>query len=76
VLLLLGKSVSSGLTDITHFCSFGDLFNVKDKGRIRYLVWLATTWNFWKTRNNVIFNGGIPDVLALLEDIKLNSWVW
>jgi hypothetical protein len=55
---------------------FGDLFKVKDKGRVRHLVWLAAIWCMWKLRNNVIFKGDLPDTSSLLEEIKLISWVW
>ncbi|CAJ2672610.1 uncharacterized protein LOC123895689 [Trifolium pratense] len=70
------KTLPLGAAGIDHFMAFGELFNVKDKWRIRHLVWLATTWNLWKVRNNVIFNGGIMDESALLEEIKLTSWLW
>ncbi|XP_045809826.1 uncharacterized protein LOC123904180 [Trifolium pratense] len=76
VLSWLQNSLPLGAAGIDHFMAFGELFNVKDKGRIRHLVWLATTWNLWKVRNNVIFNGDILDASALLEEIKLTSWLW
>jgi hypothetical protein len=36
---------------------------LKDDGRVCHLKWLATTSNIWKHKNNVIFNGVIPDTL-------------
>jgi hypothetical protein len=56
--------------------SFGELFNLKDAGKIRFLVWLATTWNVWNLRNKVIFNGDAPEPSTLLEAIKISSWTW
>jgi hypothetical protein len=35
-----------------------------------------TTWNIWKLRNNVIFNGTLPVVLSIVDDIKVSSWIW
>jgi hypothetical protein len=40
-----------------HFMLFGDLFRIKDAGRVRYLIWLAVTWNISQLRNDVIFKG-------------------
>ncbi|XP_045797681.1 uncharacterized protein LOC123891843 [Trifolium pratense] len=76
VLNWLGKTLPLGAEGWYHFILFGDQFNVKDKGRVRYLVWLATTWNIWKLRNLVIFKGVIPDALSVVDAIKLFSWVW
>ncbi|CAJ2639614.1 uncharacterized protein LOC123915271 [Trifolium pratense] len=76
VLKWIGLSTPMDVEGIDHFLLFGELFKVKDKGRVRHLVWLATTWNLWKMRNNVIFQGVIPDSSALLDSIKLSSWIW
>ncbi|CAJ2654228.1 unnamed protein product [Trifolium pratense] len=76
VLSWLGTSLQTGVEGRDHFLLFGDLFKMKDKGRVRYLVWLATTWNISNLRNKVIFKGNIPDVSSLLETIKLHSWLW
>jgi hypothetical protein len=40
------------------------------------LIWLATSWNIWMFRNNVILNVVIPDVASLLDEIKIISWMW
>ncbi|CAJ2634841.1 unnamed protein product [Trifolium pratense] len=72
----LGLLTTLDAEGIDHFLLFGELFKVKDKGRVRHLVWLATTWNLWKLRNKVIFKGEIPDISALLDSIKLFSWIW
>jgi hypothetical protein len=41
----VGKSLPVGEVGWNHFMLFGDLFKVKDDGRVRNLIWLATTWN-------------------------------
>jgi hypothetical protein len=48
----------------------GIYLSKKKRGRINYLIWLATSWNIWKHRNNVIFSGITPNASTLLEDIK------
>jgi hypothetical protein len=58
------------------FFLFDDLVKLKKGGRVSHRIWLTTTWNLWKLRNNVIFNGVIPDASSLLDDIKAISWMW
>jgi hypothetical protein len=60
----------------THFSSFGTLFNYQKGGQTNHLIWLAPTWNIWKLRNQVAFNGVIPNASSLLQDIKSFSWLW
>ncbi|KAK2357157.1 hypothetical protein QL285_094457 [Trifolium repens] len=59
-----------------HFVSFGDLSNSKVDGRVRHLIWLATTWIIWKHRNNVIFNGALPDTKLIIDEVKTFAWLW
>ncbi|XP_045791976.1 uncharacterized protein LOC123886728 [Trifolium pratense] len=76
VLSWLGTSLQTGVEGRDHFLLFGDFLKMKDKGRVRYLVWLATTWNIWNLRNKVIFKGNISDVSSLLKTIKLHFLLW
>jgi hypothetical protein len=69
-------SLPTGSTGINHFSKFGDMIKTKKGGRVRQLIWLATTWNIWKHRNSVIFNGVIPNVSSLVDEIKFGSWIW
>jgi hypothetical protein len=46
------------------------------KSFILRVIWLAITWNIWKHRNNVVFNGIILNAFSLLDDIKTYFWVW
>jgi hypothetical protein len=59
-----------GVEGWNHFSLYGNLFKNKKGGHTNHLIWLATTWNIWKLRNNVIFNGVIPKASSLVEDIK------
>jgi hypothetical protein len=72
----IGKDIPTGMESCDHFMLFGELFKLKDDGKICFLVWLATTWNVWNLRNKVIFNGATPEASTLLEDIKISSWIW
>ena len=40
------------------------------------VIWLAFVWVLWKDRNNCVFNNMTFDHLALIEKIKLNSFLW
>lgn len=40
------------------------------------MVLMATTWNLWKMRNDMLFNNGEEDASSLLFHIKLVSWLW
>jgi hypothetical protein len=72
----VGKSLPVGEVGWNHFMLFGDLFKVKDDGRVRYLIWLATTWNIWKHRNNIVFNGVLSEAKLVIDEIKISSWAW
>jgi hypothetical protein len=40
-----------------HFNTFGALVKSKRFAKARHVIWLATTWNIWQTRNNIMFRG-------------------
>ncbi|KAK2454307.1 hypothetical protein QL285_001883 [Trifolium repens] len=40
------------------------------------LIWHATVWSLWNSRNNVIFDNGVTDPEKVVDDIKLLSWKW
>jgi hypothetical protein len=47
------------------------------KGRLgHYLIWHATVWMIWRSRNNIIFSYGVIDSEKVEDDIKLLSWRW
>jgi hypothetical protein len=73
----LGKNIQTGVDRWNHFLLFGDLVRLKKGGgRISRLIWLVTMWSIWKHRNEVIFKGVTPDAIALLNNIKMISWLW
>jgi hypothetical protein len=72
----VGKRLSMDAVSWNHFSLFGTLFNFQKGGRINHLLWLATTWNIWKLRNQVVFNGVTRNAFLLLDDIKSFSWLW
>jgi hypothetical protein len=40
------------------------------------LIWHATVWTIWNSRNNVIFSNGVIDAEEVSDAIKLLSWRW
>jgi hypothetical protein len=41
-----------------------------------YIIWLATVWQLWLTRNNLNFRKESVDIDSVLEAIKRCSWEW
>jgi hypothetical protein len=39
-------------------------------------IWCAVMWTVWRHRNKIIFDNGVVDGAAILEEIKLASWKW
>ncbi|KAK2406586.1 hypothetical protein QL285_042301 [Trifolium repens] len=39
-------------------------------------IWCAVLWTVWRHRNRIIFDNGVVDAAAILEDIKIASWKW
>jgi hypothetical protein len=73
----VGKNIATGTSCWNHFLLFGNLVRLKKGGGwVSRLIWLATMWSLWKHRNNVIFNGAIPDATTLLNEIKCVAWFW
>jgi hypothetical protein len=66
----VGKSLPEGVDGWNHFSLYCNLFKNSKGVRISHLIWLSTTWNIWKLRNDVVFNGVIPKASTLVEDIK------
>ncbi|XP_058733646.1 uncharacterized protein LOC131605289 [Vicia villosa] len=40
------------------------------------IIWLATVWMLWNTRNNFIFNNTSLVLDDVIVSIKLVSWIW
>lgn len=40
------------------------------------LIWLATIWTLWKTRNDMIFNDDNFAVDVIVERVKVLAWRW
>jgi hypothetical protein len=48
-------------------------------GKIRRgytLIWHATLWTIWRTRNNAMFASGVFSPREIVEEIKVVSWKW
>lgn len=46
-------------------------FILDKKKEIWHVVWLI-----WLSRNNIIFNNGVFDLMSLLDLVKIQSWSW
>jgi hypothetical protein len=40
------------------------------------LIWHATVWSMWSSRNNAIFSNGVIDPEEVIDAIKMLSWRW
>jgi hypothetical protein len=40
------------------------------------VIWLATIWTLWKTRNDKVFNGTISRVDDVVDEVKVLAWRW
>jgi len=40
------------------------------------VIWIAVLNEIWKHRNNVIFRGGVIDVLEVFTLVQLKAWAW
>jgi hypothetical protein len=45
---------------------------LKGKG----IVWLATIWALWQSRNDKVFNDVNVEVEAIVEEVKVLAWKW
>jgi cellulose synthase/poly-beta-1,6-N-acetylglucosamine synthase-like glycosyltransferase len=56
-------------------CLIGAAGNKKVRSRFS-LIWHATIWMIWSSRNKVIFSNGVKNLEEVVEAIKLISWRW
>jgi hypothetical protein len=64
----------SSVTD--HFLSFGSIIRGKNSKKLRHIIWLATTWCIWRTRNNILFRGDHINFNSLVNQIVYIAWLW
>jgi hypothetical protein len=61
------------------FLLFDCLLGAAPNKKIRYgcsVIWHATVWMLWRSRNEILFANGEIDVEKVVENIKLLSWRW
>jgi hypothetical protein len=61
------------------FLLYDCLIGAAPNKRIRYgysVIWHATVWMLWRSRNEIRFANGVKDVEKVVENIKLLSWRW
>ncbi|KAF1861525.1 hypothetical protein Lal_00025877 [Lupinus albus] len=72
----LDISVVLPLDPIQHLmCHMG---MVKDRKLWKFwsVIWFASIWAIWLSRNDFIFNNVRPSLLHILDSAKVNSWIW
>jgi hypothetical protein len=76
IFVWMGIQGSSARNIQQHFLWFGDLLKGKHSKRVKHIIWLATMWSLWRTRNNIIFRGDFVNVQSLVDQIIYISWFW
>jgi len=60
-----------------HFVQFSYMAGITRSSHIFFkIIWLACVCVLWKERNNRIFKNMASDPSALIEKVKLNSFLW
>ncbi|CAJ2670509.1 unnamed protein product [Trifolium pratense] len=72
----MGTNCSYFVDVSQHFFAFGNLATGNINKRLHHIIWLATTWSIWRTRNNILFRGACIDIDSLTEKIIYFSWYW
>jgi hypothetical protein len=57
-----------------HFMQYGRWIKGKKWNQNKYLVWIATIWYLWETRNKIVFEGKYVSFNNVVFKIKLLSW--
>jgi hypothetical protein len=72
---LKGEIVDSIVNSIVYFfeCLSEAAKNNKVQKGFR-LVWHATLWTIWKSKNNHIFNDMIKEPIKIVEEIEVLAW--
>lgn len=71
-----GLNGTANTAGVEHFLSFAGTIKGKKRRRSRHIIWMATAWVLWTTRNNVIFRGESANVIDVIANIKVWSWNW
>lgn len=60
-----------------HYKQFSGLLNCRlESKKCWQVVWFAMVRAIWLARNNCIFNNKMPEMLDVLESVKVFSWSW
>ncbi|XP_058756321.1 uncharacterized protein LOC131629556 [Vicia villosa] len=64
------------LAGSAHFSSFFQELRGKMEKKQIGIIWLATIWSLWNSRNNFIFNNSDIVLDEVVVGIKMVSWIW
>ncbi|KAF1894928.1 hypothetical protein Lal_00022422 [Lupinus albus] len=70
--------ISVALHHNTHIHFLNHMGLIKDKKSCKFwsVVWLATVWAIWLSRNDLIFNNTSITPQHILESARVKSWLW
>lgn len=74
ILINLEKIMSE--EGLKHYYAFYDRMMGIGTNKIKGLFWLATMWNIWSLRNELVFKRGKVYTTTLVREIKLMSREW
>ncbi|KAF1888790.1 hypothetical protein Lal_00036832 [Lupinus albus] len=72
----LNISVALPLTPINHFTHHLGMMHNRKRWKVWSVVWLATIWALWLTRNDIIFNNVTISSHKILDYAKVKVWLW
>ncbi|KAF1871323.1 hypothetical protein Lal_00020115 [Lupinus albus] len=72
----LGISIVLHHNTSTHFLNHMGLVKDKKCYKVWSVVWLATVWAIWLSRNDLIFNSNLNTPQQILDSARVKSWFW
>jgi hypothetical protein len=72
----LGTTSVTYVSVTDHFLNFGGILKGKKTKGLRHIIWLATTWCIWRSRNNILFRGDSVNISSLFNQILYIAWLW
>jgi hypothetical protein len=72
----LGSNLIVNASVSDHFLTFGGILKGKKTKGLRHIIWVATTWCIWRSRNNILFRGDSVNISSLFNQILYTAWLW
>ncbi|KAF1866712.1 hypothetical protein Lal_00018097 [Lupinus albus] len=59
-----------------HYLNHLGLVNANKGWKAWSIIWFATVWAIWRHRNDIIFNKTSISIHHILDNAKVNAWLW